>query len=210
MRAGIRLRTANQVWEAHLDIYGKVHTFAGRSLKDCPFKYQGQYEDSETGLYYNRFRYYDPTIGSYISQDPIGLAGGNPTIYGYVHDPNNWIDVLGLDCKQKKIGDWGEKWTKGQLENSGKYKKIIPVQNGSNYGIDLVGVRHDGKFDFFEVKTNTTGKVSPISGKQSNSSDFIKDILGTKKAQKGGWGVSPAEAQKMANPENWGDKRVIT
>ncbi|MDR2650841.1 MAG: hypothetical protein LBC68_00800 [Prevotellaceae bacterium] len=42
------------VWEARLDIYGKVHTFAGRSLSDCPFRYQGQYEDSETGLYYNR------------------------------------------------------------------------------------------------------------------------------------------------------------
>jgi RHS family protein len=44
-------------------------------LNDCPFRYQGQYEDSETGLYYNRFRYYDPSTGAYISQDPIGLAG---------------------------------------------------------------------------------------------------------------------------------------
>jgi uncharacterized protein RhaS with RHS repeats len=47
-------------------------------------------------LYYNRFRYYDPDSGSYLSQDPIGLAGGNPTIYGYVHDTNSWIDVFGL------------------------------------------------------------------------------------------------------------------
>jgi filamentous hemagglutinin len=62
----------------------------------CPFRYQGQYEDEETGLYYNRFRYYDPDTGNYISQDPIGLAGGNPTIYGYVSDTNNWIDILGL------------------------------------------------------------------------------------------------------------------
>ncbi|MDR2809405.1 MAG: RHS domain-containing protein [Tannerellaceae bacterium] len=46
------------VWEAHLDIYGKVRTIVGRSLSDCPFRYQGQYEDSETGLYSNRFRYY--------------------------------------------------------------------------------------------------------------------------------------------------------
>jgi RHS repeat-associated protein len=85
-----------KTWEADLDIYGKVRTFAGRSLSDCPFRYQGQYEDSETGLYYNRFRYYDPNIGSYISQDPIGLAGNNPTLYGYVKDPNTWTDVLGL------------------------------------------------------------------------------------------------------------------
>jgi uncharacterized protein RhaS with RHS repeats len=39
-------------WEMRLDMYGKVANFAGRSLSDCPFRYQGQYEDSETGLYY--------------------------------------------------------------------------------------------------------------------------------------------------------------
>jgi RHS repeat-associated protein len=91
-------------WEAHLDIYGKVRTFAGRSLSDCPFRYQGQYEDSETGLYYNRFRYYDPNIGAYLSQDPIGLAGNNPTLYGYVKDANSWADVFGLHCS-KKLSD---------------------------------------------------------------------------------------------------------
>ena len=37
---------------------------------------QGQYHDEETGLYYNRHRYYDPYLGRFITQDPIGLAGG--------------------------------------------------------------------------------------------------------------------------------------
>ena len=63
------------------------------------FKYQGQYEDAETGLYYNRFRYYNPSTGGYISQDLIGLAGNNPTLYGYVFDSNIEIDPFGLDCK---------------------------------------------------------------------------------------------------------------
>ena len=62
---------------------------------DVLFRYQGQYEDSETGLYYNRFRYYDPDAGMYLSQDPIGLAGGDK-LYGYVHDPNSWVDIFGL------------------------------------------------------------------------------------------------------------------
>jgi RHS repeat-associated protein len=88
------------VWEANWDIYGKVRTFAGRSLSDCPFRYQVQYEDSETGLYYNRFRYYSPEEGMYLSQDPIGLAGNNPTLYGYVKDTNSWIDVWGLEGAQ--------------------------------------------------------------------------------------------------------------
>ncbi|WP_025004880.1 RHS repeat domain-containing protein [Porphyromonas macacae] len=60
-----------KTWSAELDIYGCVRTFKGCSLSDCPFRYQGQYEDEETGLYYNRFRYYSPDTGNYISQDPI-------------------------------------------------------------------------------------------------------------------------------------------
>jgi RHS repeat-associated protein len=84
-----------KIWEANLDIYGKVRTFTGRSLSDCPFRYQGQYEDAETGLYYNRFRYYSPEEGVYLSQDPIGLWGC-VQLYAYVHDPNSWIDEFGL------------------------------------------------------------------------------------------------------------------
>ncbi|WP_262494804.1 RHS repeat-associated core domain-containing protein [Flavobacterium columnare] len=63
-----------------------------------PFRQLGQYEDPELeGLYYNRFRYYDCSIGNYISQDPIGLEGNNPTFYAYVHDSNSWVDPFGLD-----------------------------------------------------------------------------------------------------------------
>ncbi|TDH23956.1 RHS repeat-associated core domain-containing protein [Segetibacter sp. 3557_3] len=49
------------------------------SSSACLFRDQGQYEDQETGLYYNRFRYYSPDEGIYLSQDPIRLAGGCST-----------------------------------------------------------------------------------------------------------------------------------
>ncbi|AVK96343.1 RHS repeat-associated core domain-containing protein [Lysinibacillus sphaericus] len=66
----------HKVWSAELDVYGRVNEFTGE--KDfIPFRYQGQYEDVEIGLYYNRFRYYDPEQGKYTHVDPIGLAGGN-------------------------------------------------------------------------------------------------------------------------------------
>jgi RHS repeat-associated protein len=86
--------SGKKVWEAALDIYGRVRTLAGER-GDVPFRYQGQYEDTETGLYYNRFRYYSPVDGVYISQDPIGLNGGLVS-YGYVRNPNEQIDPLGL------------------------------------------------------------------------------------------------------------------
>jgi RHS repeat-associated protein len=81
-------------WSAELDSYGAVRQGRG-AAQDCPFRYQGQYEDEETGLYYNRFRYYDPQSGQYISQDPIRLAGGMP-MYSYVRDTTRAIDSLGL------------------------------------------------------------------------------------------------------------------
>ena len=82
-------------WEMALDSYGQVRQGQGRA-QDCPFRYQGQYEDTETGLYYNRFRYYDPETGNYISQDPVRLWSGVFNLYAYVADPNAWVDFLGL------------------------------------------------------------------------------------------------------------------
>ncbi len=62
--------------------------------------FAGQYLDDESGLAYNRFRYYDPESGNYLTSDPIGLQGGE-TPYGYVHNPMGWVDPFGLaGCKK--------------------------------------------------------------------------------------------------------------
>jgi RHS repeat-associated protein len=55
---------------------------------------QGQYEDVETGLYYNTFRYYDPDIGRFISEDPIGLWGGT-NLYQFAPNTDGWVDPWG-------------------------------------------------------------------------------------------------------------------
>lgn len=75
------------------------------------------YYDTETELCYVRHRYYSCDTGTFISQDPIGLAGGNPTLYGYVCDPNGWVDVFGLRCLRaeydsevKHLKELGEKF----------------------------------------------------------------------------------------------------
>ena len=57
--------------------------------------FAGQYVDDESGLAYNRFRYYDPQSGNYLASDPIGLNGGE-TPYAYVHNPMGWVDPFGL------------------------------------------------------------------------------------------------------------------
>jgi len=66
-----------------------------------PLRFQGQYFDFETGLHYNRYRYYDPVLGRFVSKDPIGLLGGLHA-YAYAPNPVGWVDPLGLSaCKTK-------------------------------------------------------------------------------------------------------------
>ncbi|HEU4551294.1 MAG TPA: RHS repeat-associated core domain-containing protein [Chitinophaga sp.] len=100
-----------QVWECRLTIYGKVQTKTG-TPEFIPLRFPGQYEDEETGLHYNRFRYYDPGTGNYISQDPIKLYSNTLNVYGYVHDPLSWVDLLGLlgrlGSLAKEIADSGD------------------------------------------------------------------------------------------------------
>ena len=83
-------------WRAQLDIYGVPRVDVGKA-SDCPWRWPGQYADEDTGLYYNRFRYYDTGRGGYLSQDPVRIFGGL-SVYGYVQDPLCQTDIWGLTC----------------------------------------------------------------------------------------------------------------
>ena len=71
----------NIVWQANYEPFGKARVTT--ELIENNIRFPGQYYDSETGLHYNYQRYYDPSLGRYITSDPIGLAGGMNT-YAYV------------------------------------------------------------------------------------------------------------------------------
>jgi RHS repeat-associated protein len=96
-------------WKAQLDLYGVLR--ADVATTTCPWRWPGQYEDEETGLVYNRFRYYDPQAGRYIAQDPIGLFGGLNE-YDYCVDPLTWSDPFGLSAcnrgnkRARALGDF--------------------------------------------------------------------------------------------------------
>ena len=165
----------NKTWDCTLDIYGKVLAVDKGTEFDCPFRFQGQYADEETGLYYNRFRYYDSLMSCYLSQDPIRLAGSNLIFYEYVHNTNVWIDVLGLRPLGHGIGDVGEKAVIKTLKNQGY--DIINVKYGSNNGIDILAQNPTtGKYDVFEVKSSMKGNFT-FSEDQLDPDFFVSTRL---------------------------------
>jgi len=88
-------------WQRQHSTWGDTRWLSNHYLKAanddiyCPLVFQGQFADEESGLHYNRYRYYDPDTAQYLSPDPLGLDGG---FYpqAYVHNPNGWVDPLGL------------------------------------------------------------------------------------------------------------------
>jgi RHS repeat-associated protein len=94
-------KNGNVVWSAQYNVFGQATITTPVASPDKPtissgLRLPGQIEDEETGLHYNWHRYYEPGLGRYVTQDPIGLKGGLNT-YGYVNNnPLRWIDPLGL------------------------------------------------------------------------------------------------------------------
>ncbi|MVW98375.1 type IV secretion protein Rhs, partial [Pseudomonas sp. PB100] len=133
------------VWSAHYRAYGQISRLDKGKI-DNPLRFQGQYFDQESGLHYNRHRYYNPDIGRYLTPDPVKLAGGI-NAYQYVPNPTGWVDVLGLStcpgadaCKPKytaedpaknaKVND-GEaelpKGTDSNLSRNGAFRRAKEI-----------------------------------------------------------------------------------
>jgi RHS repeat-associated protein len=138
-----------------------------------PVRFQGQYFDAETGLHYYRFRYYDPDVGRFVSQDPIGLLGGD-NLYAYAPNPTGWVDPFGLNplsgsgagrkpktkkpnidnrcdgCKKCSI-DRYDKVCQGHVPGVGVTKYFRGPKDGSWYSVDLTG-HGNSAFKQFELK----------------------------------------------------------
>ncbi|KQO13720.1 hypothetical protein ASF11_15755 [Acidovorax sp. Leaf76] len=119
-------KEAGQVsWAARYGAWGEIEQEYNPHRIHQPIRLQGQQLDRETGLHYNRFRYYDPSVGQYVTQDPIGLAGGL-NFYDYPANPTLGTDPLGLEeiiwtpgpkrsiSDGPRYGNWcGGKWSGG-------------------------------------------------------------------------------------------------
>jgi RHS repeat-associated protein len=106
-----------------------------------PVRFQGQYYDNESGLHYNRFRYYDPDIGRFVSVDPIGLLGGANT-FAYTSNPVSWVDPLGLTpCR---FSENSENPGRVYWPNQNEFEGIKVYPRNDNFDPNLVTSWRDG------------------------------------------------------------------
>ncbi|UVL59531.1 DUF6531 domain-containing protein [Pseudomonas sp. B21-032] len=131
-----------------------------------PLRFQGQYFDVETGLHYNRYRYYDPGVGRFVGKDPIGFAGGL-NVYAYAPNPVEWVDPLGLAKRgpvpggkgphNEAIAQWGQEVVdaNGTVHAGGgrKPERLIPTPGGHKQGRrpDIIFEEKDGKIIYGNV-----------------------------------------------------------
>lgn len=92
----------NVAWAGQYKAWGEVREersdWAKQHGLTNQIRFQGQYHDHETGLHYNRNRYYDPKTGRFIGLDPIRYSGGL-NLFAYAANPIEWVDPLGLAKK---------------------------------------------------------------------------------------------------------------
>ncbi|MCX2803382.1 RHS repeat-associated core domain-containing protein [Microbulbifer thermotolerans] len=115
-------------------------------------RFQGQYYDEETGLHYNRFRYYDPEVGAFTQQDPIGLLGGVNN-YQYVPNPVSWVDPYGLTCKEETLNSSVKKGSRPDFIVGSNGTTVSTSQSRMRQGFDNAG------FPSQDVISPTSGNV---------------------------------------------------
>ncbi|WP_270221142.1 RHS repeat-associated core domain-containing protein [Kosakonia cowanii] len=177
----------NLRWSGRYGSFGEVrHQTDGftrlaqsTALTHQPLRYAGQYADSETGLHYNLFRYYDPQTGRFIVQDPIGLAGGW-NLYQYAPNPQGWIDPWGLSGEDIFI-HYTDKAGFDSIMNSGVIEAnsrgkvyitdILMSPEDAMRDIFINDVSHPGRGDYSIVFKADASQMSKIA--QSSELEYI-------------------------------------
>ena len=168
------------VWSVTYRAYGNVVQQQVAEI-DNPLRFQGQYHDPETGLHYNRHRYYNPNTGRFQTPDPIGLAGGLNN-YQYVPNPTGWVDPLGLAVEQKngpdsqqQMGSTGLELPDGPLDwdavvpKKGKYKGQSRVDHVRLHNLDNPSKPRHGVFygDGVELTNEAWARAQALRLKMS-------------------------------------------
>ncbi|WP_274715685.1 RHS repeat domain-containing protein, partial [Xenorhabdus bovienii] len=168
----------HRVWrQPPQSLYGVRLKATGENAQfDSGQQFAGQWLDQESGLVYNRYRYFSPEASLYLTPDPIGLMGGtNP--YSYVHNPTGQIDPLGLnpqDLVRYKIHDTvkPKSGARGTAINRAWGQEGVLVEAGG-------GSRNWSDEEVKIIKeTKSNGKLSSIMSQRGYTGHHINSVKG--------------------------------
>jgi len=121
------------------DTYGNIKIDSGSAPAE-DISFTGREYERKLGLFYYRARYYNPEIGRFMTNDPIGMSGGNLNFYSYVNNNSvNWIDPLGMCLQQKgrepvEVSfDWWDHFGREFLK--GAHETSIGITNAFSFGL---------------------------------------------------------------------------
>ncbi|WP_218061129.1 RHS repeat-associated core domain-containing protein, partial [Xanthomonas cerealis] len=119
------------VWSVNYSAWGRAYSSSVAEVENN-IRYQGQYFDGESGLNYNRYRYFDTIAGQYVSRDPLGLVAGID-FYKYAPSSTSWVDPLGLIDLEYTGAD-------------GKGYTIYALVDKKSGDVKYVGLTEDSRF----------------------------------------------------------------
>ncbi|MCU4491830.1 RHS domain-containing protein [Acinetobacter guillouiae] len=216
------------IWKAEYKAWGecksekaKSNFFENSEIISNNIRFQGQYFDQETGLHYNRYRYYSPYVGRFISKDPIGLLGGH-NVYAYAPNPVGWIDPLGLNkncpptlyrTMKPEDGKFKDSPLDGAPNSNQKGARTAssnPKHNdfeGITSANDMVGPSHTGKQGLSSSLEELPTRTGQVNGKVDAST--LPKGLGYENDHGKHVSIYPAkdmtfgEYQKLLNSIDW-------
>ncbi len=122
------------LWSGRYDAWGLARKGDVTPRIEQPLRFAGQYADDSTGLHYNTFRYYDPDVGRFISQDPIWIEGGL-NLYAYGANPVSSTDPLGWDWNYHLTDSNGDVYYHGRASDNESMADVAR-RHGNTIGTD--------------------------------------------------------------------------
>ncbi|MCG8314063.1 MAG: DUF6531 domain-containing protein [Pseudomonadales bacterium] len=165
-------------WNGRIVWSGKYKAYGNLALKQAEevennIRFQGQYYDVETGLHYNRHRYYDPNSARFINQDPISLSGGTNN-YRYTENPSCWIDPLGLTAKEPNCSAGV-----GKLFKYTNTKEMDPEYRGEELGTAPAWEPFGANVQYLNETERQQYKVKVANGLLTDANGMLLDSADT-------------------------------
>ncbi|WP_238152046.1 RHS repeat-associated core domain-containing protein [Microbulbifer sp. A4B17] len=187
------------VWSVAYKSYGNI-ALAHENQVEQPIRFLGQYFDEETGLHYNRFRYYDPEVGEFTQQDPIGLLGGVNN-YQYTPNPIVWVDPLGLTAQK-------ESSTRQAGSVAASKPDFYVGPDGPNATLPSTAYRYDRYFNDDDTKNEWAEKI--IENGEGRVTYFGFEKFDTGEAAANAFQIKTKKHLNPLDPEDrsWSDSRL--